>query len=119
MNLTPERDAEFCDTFLDVSKTEKRLIRASVRTYNLTGTYVTLKLFKKDNSEAFLFNQKVTLSLDEFDKLAKKINRVRALNPKIKQLERDFGAKQKTKSTRTCSLRKSPVENEESECAIV
>ena len=47
MPFTAERDAEFGDAHFDVSKSEKRLIRATVKTYDKTGTYIFLKLFKK------------------------------------------------------------------------
>ena len=71
MPFTAERDAEFGDAHFDVSKSEKRLIRATVKTYDKTGTYIFLKLFKKFGQE-FEFQQRITLTLEEFEKLSKK-----------------------------------------------
>ena len=53
MPFTAETDAEFGDAHFDVSKSEKRLIRATVKTYDKTGTYIFLKLFKKVKSLNF------------------------------------------------------------------
>ena len=61
MPFTAETDAEFGDAHFDVSKSEKRLIRATVKTYDKTGTYIFLKLFKKVGQE-FELQQRITLT---------------------------------------------------------
>ena len=43
------KDAEYSDFHLDLSLNEKRLVRAAVETYHTTGTYLSLKLFKRDS----------------------------------------------------------------------
>ena len=80
MSFSASKDSEFGDNYYDISKTEKRLIRATLKTYEKTGTYVFLKLFKKvdDNYE---FQQRLSLSTDEFDKLIKKAPKIRETFP--------------------------------------
>ena len=51
MPFTSTKDTEFGDCYFDISKTDKRLIRATLKTYEKTGTYVFLKLFKKAAEE--------------------------------------------------------------------
>ena len=46
MPFTSTKDAEFGDCYFDIPKTDKRLIRATVKTYERTETYVFLKFFK-------------------------------------------------------------------------
>ena len=47
MPFSATKDSEFGDSYYDISKTEKRLIGATLKTYEKIGTYVFLKLFKK------------------------------------------------------------------------
>ena len=47
MPFSATKDSEFEDSYYDISKTEERLIRATLKMYEKTGTYVFLKLFKK------------------------------------------------------------------------
>ena len=84
---------EFGDCCLDISKAEKRLIRASLKTYEKTGTYVSLKLVKKDDDE-YEFQQRISLTTDEFDNLLKKASKIREAFP-VKDSETK---KQKTDS---------------------
>ena len=77
MPFTAETDAEFGDAHFDISKSEKRLIRATVKTYDKTGTYIFLKLFKKVGQE-FELQQRITLTLEEFEKLSKKNGKIRS-----------------------------------------
>ena len=63
MPFTSTKDTEFGDCYFDISKTDKRLIRATLKTYEKTGTYVFLKLFKKE------FEQRISLTLQEFGSL--------------------------------------------------
>ena len=71
MTFTAEKDAEFGDAHFDISKSEKRLIRATIKSYEKTGSYVFLKLFKKAEND-YEFQQGITLKLEEFEKLMKK-----------------------------------------------
>ena len=47
MPYSATKDSEFGDSHYDISKTEKRLIRATLKRYENTETYVFLELFKK------------------------------------------------------------------------
>ena len=74
MPFTASKDEEYGDCYFDISKTEKRLIRATLKTYENTGTYVFLKLFKRKDNE-YEFEQRISLTTEEFDKLMKKSGR--------------------------------------------
>ena len=59
--------AEYSDFHSDRLLNEKRLVRAAVKTYHTTGTYLSLKLFKRDSEQIdWVFNKKITLSAREF-----------------------------------------------------
>ena len=77
MPFTAEKDAEFGDAHFDVSKNVKRLIRVTLKTYERTGIYIFLKLFKKGEHD-YEFQQRITLTLEEFEKLSKKTTKIRA-----------------------------------------
>ena len=74
------KDSEYSDNYIDVSKNEKRLVRVSSKTYEKTGTYVSLKLFKRETKEGeFQFSQRATVSLEEFQAIIDRL-------PKIKRM---------------------------------
>ena len=77
MPFTAEKDTEFGDAHFDVSKSEKRLVRATIKSYEKTGSYVFLKLFKKAEND-YEFRQRITLTLEEFEKLMKKSPKIRS-----------------------------------------
>ena len=62
-------DQEFGDSFLDISKTDRRLIRVTTKTYEATGTYIFLKLFKMGSDGEFHIDQRITLTAPEFQAL--------------------------------------------------
>ena len=68
MPFTSTKDTEFGDCYFDNSKTDKRLIRATLKTYERTGTYVILKLFKKATDD-YEFEQRLSLTLGKFQNL--------------------------------------------------
>ena len=70
MPFSATKDSEFGDSYYDFSKTKKRLIRATLKTYEKTGTYVFLKLFKKADDD-YEFQQRLSLTTEEIDKLIK------------------------------------------------
>ena len=78
MGAVLSKEAEYSDLHLDFSMSEKRLVRVAVKTYNSTGTYLSLKLFKRESEVVdWEFNQKITLSAREFNLICcniKKIN---------------------------------------------
>ena len=76
MPFTSSKDTQFGDCYFDISQTEKRLVRATLKTYERTGTYVFLKLFKKA-AEDYEFEQRISLTLEEFGNLVKKAEKIR------------------------------------------
>ena len=62
MPFTAEKDTVFGDAQFDVSESEKRLIRATTKSYEKTGSYVFLKLFKKAEHD-YEFQQRIILTL--------------------------------------------------------
>ena len=70
MPFTADKDAEFGDVYFEISRTEKRLIRATVKSYENTHAYVILKRLKKVDKE-YELQQRITLTLDEFELLSK------------------------------------------------
>ena len=77
MPFIADKDAEFGDVYFEISRTEKRLIRATVKSYENTGAYVFLKLIKKVDKENEL-QQRITLTLDEFELLSKRLAKIRS-----------------------------------------
>ena len=75
--FTSSIDKDFGDSFIDISKTERRLLRVTTKTYESTGTYLFLKLFKKGADAEFDIDQPVTLTVPEFQEL---INNVENIN---------------------------------------
>ena len=65
-------------------KNSKRLVRATLKTYDQTGTYVFLKVFKKATEGAeFECVQRLSLSSEEFSKLLKSGKSIRAQTKEI------------------------------------
>ena len=81
MPFSATKDSEFGDSHYDISKTEKRLIRATFKIYEKTGTYVFLKLFKKVDDDYEFQQQRLSLTTEEFDKLIKKAPKIRETFP--------------------------------------
>ena len=71
MPFTAEKDAEFGDAHFEVSKSEKIMIRAAIKSYEKT------QLFKKAEHD-YKFQQRITLSHEEFEKLMKKYPKIRS-----------------------------------------
>ena len=66
-DFTLAKDEDFGDYFCDLSEKTNRLVRVTVKTYEHTGTYVFLKLFKKKSDAEFALAQKITLTKEEFE----------------------------------------------------
>ena len=77
MPFTAEKDTDFGDAHFDLSKTEEGLIRATLESYERTGTYVFLKVFKKADHDYEIY-QRVTLTLEEFNNITKKSQKLRS-----------------------------------------
>ena len=78
LSATENSESGYC--YSDISKTEKRLIRANMKTYEKTGPYVLLNLFKKVDNE-YEFQQRNSLTEVKFDNLIKKSVKNRAAFP--------------------------------------
>ena len=71
---------DYIDFYLDIAHSEKRYVVACVKTYDNTGTYISLKLFKKENGDnEFRFHQKLTLSLQELEEVGENIEAIRRI----------------------------------------
>ena len=74
VSKTPANDEEMSDYYFDIAQTDKRLVRASVKTYDKTGMYIALKLFKCPfGSTEFVRQQYVALSVAELEELQRQI----------------------------------------------
>ncbi len=62
MQITLESDAQFGDAYVHISQTDKLLVRATVKTFESSGTYVFLKLFKMNESGEFISQQRIALT---------------------------------------------------------
>ena len=75
-----QKDAEYNDSHFDFNTSEKRTVRVAVKSYDKTGSYVSLKLFKRENSSnEYTFAQRITLSADGFQKLIEKLPRAKRM----------------------------------------
>ena len=63
--ITPESDGQFGDYYIDICKDAKRWVRASVKTYDSTGKYIFLKLFKSTDGMSYQQAQYITLNVSE------------------------------------------------------
>ena len=81
MTFTAKIDQQSGDCYLNISQTEKRLVRATVKTYEKTGSYVFLKLFKKpdQNSDDYKFDQRIGLTMEEFTHLSKNFQKIKSM----------------------------------------
>ena len=80
MDSVMQKDAEYNDSHFDFNTSEKRTVRVAVKSYDKTGSYVSLKLFKRENSSSeYTFAQRITLSADEFQKLIEKLPKAKRM----------------------------------------
>ena len=57
---------------------------STVETYDDTGTYISLKLFKKENGDnEFRINQKITLSMNELEQVREDNDAIRRITLKV------------------------------------
>ena len=75
MSSTSTKDTVFGYCYFDISKTDKRLTRLTVKTYERTGIAVFLKLFKKANMNF----SRVSLTVQDFMHLVEKPEGIRSL----------------------------------------
>ena len=94
MHFTSSKNTQFGDCYFDISQTEKRLVRATLKTYERTGTYVFLKLFKKA-AEDYEFEQRISLTLEKFGNLVKEAEKIRESETQDSPLKPPPAKKQK------------------------
>ena len=71
---------DYFDFYHDIARSEKLYVVACVKTYDNTGTYILLKLFKKETGDNdFLFNQKLILSMQELEQVGENIDDIRRI----------------------------------------
>ena len=68
-STTANADKDFGDCYFDISENSKRLVRATLKTYDQTGTYVFLFQKKATEGAEFECVQRNSLSSEEFSKL--------------------------------------------------
>ena len=79
MYASLETDVDYFDDFRDISSNDKRLVRVGAKTFAQTGTYITIKLYKKDEEGTFKYRQGITLSTGEFESLADNYTKIKRL----------------------------------------
>ena len=55
MYASLDTDVDYFDDFRDISSNDKRLVRVGAKTFAQTGTYITFKLYKKDEEGTFKY----------------------------------------------------------------
>ena len=68
-DFTLAKDEAFGDYHVHISQISNRHIRATVKTYEKTGLYIFLKLFRKNTDGEFTLWQKICFTQEEFEKL--------------------------------------------------
>ena len=79
MYASLDTDVDYFDDFRDISSNDKRLVRVGAKTFAQTGTYITIKLYKKDEEGTFKYRQGITLSTGEFESLADNYTKIKRL----------------------------------------
>ena len=94
MLFTSIKDTHFGDCYFDISKTDKHLISATLKTYEKAGTYVFLKLYRKA-AEENEFEQRISLILQDFGSL-------------VNNAEKILESVNQEKSAKDCSTKQPP-----------
>ena len=71
MYASLKTDVDYFDDFRYISLNDKRLVRVGAKIFAQTGTYITIKLYKKD--------EEGTLSNGEFESLADNYTKIKRL----------------------------------------
>ena len=76
MYLSLENDTDFYDDFQDISSGEKRIVRDGTKPFDKMGTYIQVKLYKKNEDGVFKCYQAATLTTREFGCLADSYSKI-------------------------------------------
>ena len=79
MYASLDTDVDYFDDLRDISSNDKRLVRVGAKIFAQTGTYITIKLYKKDEEGTFKYRQGITLSTGEFESLADNYTKIKRL----------------------------------------
>ena len=91
------KDFEYFDLCLETTKTDKQVIRADVKTYKHACSYITIKLFKRDNAcDEYSLNQKLPLVLFALGRLSLSFESYREYISKHKKKETDSTTRKRT-----------------------
>ena len=74
-----ENETDFYDDFQDISSGEQCVVRVGTKTFDKTGTYITVKLYKKKEDGVFKCYQAVILTTREFDCLGDNYSKIKKL----------------------------------------
>ena len=119
MYASIETDVDYFDNFRDISSNDKRLVRVGPKTFAQTDTYITIKLYKKDEDATFKYRQGITLSTGEFDSLAENYTKIkRCTNGKNSDVTDKLRKKPKKSKKFSCSEKESESENDDN-CRVV
>ena len=67
--FTLTKDENFGDFHQNIPHASPRLVQVRMKTYDRTGTYIVMKIFKNKAGDGFTLAQKVNLTKKEFEKL--------------------------------------------------
>ena len=79
MYASLETDVGYFDDFRDISSNDTRLVIVGAKKFAQTGTYITIKLNKKDEEGTFKYRPGITLSTGEFESLADNYAKIKRL----------------------------------------
>ena len=74
--FTATKDQGFGDSFLDISRSSRRLVRVTTKTYETIGTYLFIKMFKKGSDDEYYIDQRITSTVQEFKDLMNNIENI-------------------------------------------
>ena len=83
-NTKASADKKFSDCHFDISENSKRLMPATLKTYDQTGRYLFLKVFKKTTEDAeFQCEQRLSSTSEKFSKILKSRKIIRVQTSEI------------------------------------
>ena len=108
MYASLETDFDNFDNFRDISSNDKRLVRVGAKTFVQTGTYITIKLYKKDKE-----------ATGEFESMADNYTKIKRLtNAKNCDVTGKLRKKRNKSKKTSCSEKECESENDDN-CRVV
>ena len=72
-----ETDTDFYDDFQDRSLGEECIVRVGKKTFDKTSTYITVKMYQKNEDGVYKCYQALTLTTREFDCLVDSYSKIK------------------------------------------